>query len=275
MRKLLIVGGCSWSNPNEECYHVAGIDKIWPEMVAEFLDMDLINVSEGGAGNDYIYGQTLDAIEENKNRDIVVMALWSQAIRMVPFDLPIGQFTFGVHTPMLVPPIGPLKEDIQERFRDLFWLHVYDQDAPMHLQLTKEEFWTKIANVSLRNIYMLDHYCKTRDIPILHHRALHTLAGIEWLLKKQINFQLRKQVFDACQNNQYYQKIQKFKNIVGHPNFFEPGSSCFDLYEKYYITPQEKHPNTQGHMLIANSFVNKYIELYEERSTSEPSFVYE
>ena len=69
MRKLLIVGGCSWSNPNEECYHVAGIDKIWPEMVAEFLDMDLINVSEGGAGNDYIYGQTLDAIEENKDRD--------------------------------------------------------------------------------------------------------------------------------------------------------------------------------------------------------------
>lgn len=276
MRKLLIVGGCSWSNPNEECYRLANIDTIWPDMVAEFLDMDLINVSEGGAGNDWIYGQLIDAIEANSDREIVVMANWSQAIRMVPFDLPIGQFTFGVHTPDLVPPIGPLKENIQEKFRDLFYLHVYDRnDAPPHLQLTEEEFWLKVANVSMRNIYMLDQYCKERNIPVLHHRALHTLAGIEWLLKRQINFNLRKKVFDACQKNQYYQKIQKFENIVGHPNFFEPRSSCFDLYEKYYISPSEKHPNTQGHMLIAHSFVNKYIELYEERSKSEPSFVYD
>lgn len=273
-RKLLIVGGDSWSNPKESCYKNAGIDTIWPEMAAEFLDMDIINISEGGAGNDWISGQILDTIEQNQDRDIVVMALWSQAIRVVPFDLPLGQFTFNIYCPELRKPIGPLKEEIQDNFRDLFRLHVYDNDAPPAFQLTKEQFWMKVANISLRHIYHLNHYCETKGIPIIHHRALHTLAGIEWMLKKQLNFELRKKVFEVCKDNYYYKKIQTWKNIVGDPDFFKMGSSCFDLYEKYYISREEKHPNTQGHMLIANSFVNKYIELYEERSTAEPSFVY-
>ena len=44
-RKLLIVGGDSWSNPNESCYIEYGVNKIWPNIVADFLDMDLINIS--------------------------------------------------------------------------------------------------------------------------------------------------------------------------------------------------------------------------------------
>lgn len=273
-KKLLIVGGDSWSNPRETCYRKANIDTIWPEMVAEFLDWDIINVSEGGAGNDWISGQILDTIEKNQHRDIVVMALWSQAIRITPFDLPWGQFTFNIYCPDMTKPIGPLKQEIQENFRDLFKLHVYDQNAPPGCQLTKEEFWMKVANQSLRYIYHLDNYCQSKNIPIIHHRALHTLAGIEWMLKKHLDFEERKEVFAVCEDNCYYKKIQTWKNIVGDPDFFKIGSSCFDLYEKYYISRQEKHPNTQGHMLIANSFINKYIELYEERSTAVPSYVY-
>jgi hypothetical protein len=274
-KKLLIVGGDSWSNPKENCYQSEGIDIIWPEMVAEFLDWDIINVSEGGAGNDWISGQILDAVEENQHRDIVVMALWSQAIRIVPFDLPYGQFTFNIYSPDLRKPIGPLKQEIQDNFRDLFRLHVYDPDAPPDYQLTKEQFWMKVANQSLRYIFHLNNYCQSKNIPIIHHRALHTLAGIEWMLKKHLDFEARKEVFEVCKENYYYKKILEWKNIVGDPDFFKMGSSCFDMYEKYYISRQEKHPNTQGHMLIANSFVNKYIELYEEKSTAEPDYVYD
>lgn len=274
-KKLLVVGGDSWSNPNESCYRDADIDKIWPEMAADFLDMDVINVSRGGAGNDWISGNIIDAIEENSHREIVVFALWTQAMRFVPFDIPDGQFTFNVHSIELAAPIGPLKEEIQDKFRYLFRLHVYDENAPPSYQLTEEEFWLKVANVSLRNIYQLNEYCNSKDIPILHHRALPTLSGIEWMLEKKIDFSLRDKVLETCKSNQYYKKITAWDNIVGHPFFFKKGSSCFDLYEKYYISREEKHPNTQGHMLIANSFVNKYIELYEERSIAEPSYVYD
>ena len=271
-RKLLIVGGDSWSNPNEDCYLRYGVKKIWADVVADFLDMDLINVSTGGAGNSYIHGQIVDAIEDNIDRDIVVMANWSQAIRIVPFEMKLAQLTFNVHMPELRPPFGPAKNECQKALRHLYQLHV---DHPDHYFMEKEEFWLKVANVSLRDIYLLNEYCKLRNIPLLHHRALPTLSGIEWILKPEIDFELRDYILEVCKQNQYYQKILKFDNIVGHPNFFEKGSACFDLYQKYFLSLDEKHPNESGHQVIAHSFINKYIELFEEKTTSEPSYVYD
>lgn len=271
-RKLLIVGGDSWSNPTESCYKEYGVNKIWPDVVADFLDMDLINISIGGAGNDYIHGKVIDAIEQNIDRNIVVMVNWSQAIRVNPLEVRLGQLTFNVHMPNLVPPFGPAKDECQKTLRHLFQLHV---DHPDHYIMEKEDFWLNVANVSLRNIYLLNEYCKLCDIPLLHHRALPTLSGIEWILKPEVDFELREYVLEVCKQNQYYQKILEFKNIVGHPNFFEKGSACFDLYHKYFLSPDEQHPNEAGHQLIAHSFVNKYIELYEEKTTSEPSFIYD
>lgn len=268
-RKLLIVGGDSWSNPNESCYIEYGVKKIWPDIVADFLDMDLINISIGGAGNDFIHGQVIDTIEQNLDRDIVVMVNWSQAIRVNPFEMKLAQLTFNAHLQKLVPPFGPAKEKCQKALRHLYQLHVNDK------VLEKEEFWLKVANVSLRNIYLLNEYCKLRNIPLLHHRALPTLVGIEWILKPEIDFKLRDYVLEVCKQNQYYQKILKFDNVVGHPNFFEKGSACFDLYQKYFLSLDEKHPNESGHQLIAHSFINKYTELYEEKTSSEPSYVYD
>ena len=271
-KKLLIVGGDSWSNPNEKCYIEYDVKKIWPDIVADFLDMDIINVSTGEAGNSYIHGQIIDAIENNIDRDIVVMANWSQAIRIDPFEIKLAQLTFNVNLQNSITAFGSAKNECQKALRHLYQLHV---DDPDHHFMEKEEFWLKVANVSLRDIYLLNEYCKLHDIPLLHHRALPTLSGIEWILKPEIDFKLREEVLEVCKQNQYYQKILKFDNVIGNSNFFEKGSSCFELYHKYFLTLEEKHPNESGHQLIAHSFINKYIELYEEKTTSEPSYVYD
>jgi hypothetical protein len=267
-KKLLIVGGDSWSDPKDPCYKVWDVKKIWPDVVASFLDVDIINVSRGGSGNSFIHGQVIDAIESNLERDIIVMVNWSQAIRLVPFELELAQLTFNIHMPILEPPFGLAKHECQKALRHLIQLHI---DHPDEI----EKIWLRAANVSLRDIYLLNEYCKLRDIPLLHHRALPTLAGIEWLTKPEIDFRLRNKVLTVCKKNQYYQKIKKFNNVVGNPDFFKEHSSCFDLYGKYFLSPQEKHPNDAGHQLIAHSFVNKYIELYEEKSLAQPSYVYD
>ena len=69
-KKLLITGGCSWTSPIEPYYKEAGMDKVWPDHVAEFFDWDLVNTGMGGASNEYIQGRVLDAIELNQDRDI-------------------------------------------------------------------------------------------------------------------------------------------------------------------------------------------------------------
>ena len=268
-KKLLICGGDSWSSINDPCYKEFGVDKIWTDMVADFMDWDIINTGLGGADNGYIHGAVVDAIEENLDRDIVVMANWSQAIRLVPYDLNIAQLTWNVNIPSLEPPFGPMKVTAQKTMRELFSLHVTDS------WLTREHFWMKVANFSLRQIYQLDTYCKNKEIPIIHHRALQTLSGIEWILEPRINPYLRRDMLKVVKENQYYKKISKFKNVVGNKNFFARKSSCFELYPDYFLSPSEKHPNKQGMSLIAHSFINKYLEIYGAETTAEPSYVYD
>lgn len=267
-RTLLIAGGCSWTNDEEDCYKEAGIEKVWPDYVADFLDMDVLNVAHGGAGNDYIYGQTMDAILQNKDRNIVVMVAWSQAMRFVPFELHQGQISFTPYMPDETN-VHKLKNTIADNFRELCKENAYAYD-------TKDTVYKKAANISMRNVYLLNEYCKDHNIPLIHHRALHMLHGLEWIMNDEIDMNERKYVNELCMKNYYYDKIKSFENVVGNPDFFEWNSSCFDLYNKFYISDNERHPTSAGHKLIASSFVEKYLELYDnEPNEKEPVYVYD
>lgn len=260
--KLLIVGGDSWSDPNEDYYIENNIDKVWANYAAELLNVDLVNISQGGASNSFICGQVIDAIEANPDREIVVMVNWSDAIRITPFDIRKVQLMFNAKE---------LPENL--RSRKFAW---YRHKAQNYLRLafnlaiersfiTEKQFWLNVANISLREIYLLNEYCRLRNIPIIHHKAMPTLAPIGQVLTQKDDHDLNQYIMKMCEDNIYYKKILKFTNIVGNDNFFAKGSSCFELYPKYYISEEEKHPNKDGHKLIGYSFVNKYIELYESR----------
>ena len=279
-KKLLIAGGDSWSSPTEHYYLSAGMDKIWPDYVADFFDWDVIHTGMGGAGNDYIHNVVFDAIEQNSDREIVVMIPWSQAMRLQPFDLPIGQLTFNVHMPALGPPFGPARTKAQVALRELAKLHVecYDPRGSKVVGLLEDDFYRYIARWSLRHIYLLNEYCKNKNVQIIHHRALNILNGIEWILDPKLHHVNRHNMNMAVRSdnplNYYYNKIKKWNNVVG-PDLFQKGSSCYELYPKYYLSKLENHPNAKGMELIAHSFVNKYIEIYEERSTGEADYVYD
>ena len=58
MKKILLVSGCSFTtfdfkstyHPEQDFYRV----KKWPQLLAEKLDMDWINLGQSGAGNEFI-----------------------------------------------------------------------------------------------------------------------------------------------------------------------------------------------------------------------------
>lgn len=85
MRKILLVSGCSfttdnyvsWSHPELNC----GWPK-WPELLAEKLDMDVVNLGQSGQGNEFIFSSIYDYIANNDTRNIgYVLAAWSQVQR--------------------------------------------------------------------------------------------------------------------------------------------------------------------------------------------------
>ena len=88
MKKLLIASGCSFTDkdfysvlhPEMDCSWPK-----WPELLAEKLDMECINLGHNGAGNEYIYSSLLEQILKEKivhEREIgLVIPAWSQVQR--------------------------------------------------------------------------------------------------------------------------------------------------------------------------------------------------
>jgi len=279
-KKLLIASGDSWTNKNERCYKDAGMTKVWSDHVSSFLDCDVLNIGLGGAGNEYIHNKTVDAIEENSDRDLLVMVGWSQAHRIIPYEMSSAQITHSVGMPPYPPPFGKHKHAIQHAITELAKLHINDNSGPL---LTEEQWWCQVGNISLRNIWLLDQYCKSKDIPIIHARALNPLVGIEWITlpdapageSADLQPKIRDAVLKACKKSVYYKKIQQLDNVVGDPDFFKLKTDWYNVYRRYWLSWEERHPNDQGMQLIAQSFVNKYLELYGEKAEEDPQYVYD
>ncbi len=85
MKKKLIVSGCSFTDKNFESMSAPDYDcsfPKWPELLAEKLGMECINLGFSGAGNNYIYSTLLEEIIRTPKNEIgLILAAWSQVNR--------------------------------------------------------------------------------------------------------------------------------------------------------------------------------------------------
>ena len=71
-RKLLITSGCSWTAGSAKIYQ----KYVWPTVLAKKLDMECVNVGNGGVGNEYIYNRIIDKLCTTKRIGLAI-CLWS------------------------------------------------------------------------------------------------------------------------------------------------------------------------------------------------------
>ena len=85
MTKYLIVSGCSFTTSHyRSSFHpeVHALWPKWPELLADKLDLKLINLGASGAGNEYILSSLVDEINKRNVNDIeMVIAAWSRCDR--------------------------------------------------------------------------------------------------------------------------------------------------------------------------------------------------
>lgn len=86
MKKVLLVSGCSFTDSNYISSYYPDMDcswPKWPEVLAEKLDMECINLARNGGGNEYIYSSLFDEITNGfTDRIGLVIAGWSQCQRV-------------------------------------------------------------------------------------------------------------------------------------------------------------------------------------------------
>ena len=234
-RKVLIASGDSWTGgskfePDSFPY--------WPEILADKLDMDFINVGQSGKGNEFIYTRMIDKLCETKKIGLSV-CLWSQVDR---WDF--WKWTFIVNPKNPAMKYGGRYAEGRERhkkFTDAIYEH--KDLASGGYNLLK----------SIRWYHAFQNHCELQNIPYLQMQAFETLP-------------IRKDLLNSPQFN--FIDDNKF---VGWPMYREiGGKTMWDKLDevdpeqvKLRVSKEDLHPNDKGHEYMAKILYDKYREIYK------------
>ena len=278
MKKKLIVTGCSWVDPitlSEDprvSHEIVRGYKKWPNILAEMLDMTVINYGKAAAGNEYIFSSIVDNItkmneDERKNIGLVVVA-WSHAKRT---DFEYRKNEDDHYVKGVFEKIGNKYEP------NYVW------DSVLYTDPLRGDMYYKVRQ-SIRYIYTLQTFLKyhnipykmVQSIPITEITTLDTdfNPGITFgssqrskYSPREIENKLKKILLDDLRDFPMYEQIDK-SNFIGYPIL------NYSLYQKLdpktdFISDLTKtdpkyrnddHPNQSGHDKIANtifSYVRK------------------
>ena len=239
-KKKLIVSGCSYT---EDCYNFP----VWPTVLAEKLDMQVVNLAHSGNGNEFIYNTLMDYIIcQNKKNIGLVIAMWSEFQRM-DFQMSDKITWKNIHT------MRDNKYSWKNSIRDKF---------------VKEAIHEVFARTqkSIRLFYTFQEVMKNKNIKYLQivgtypepNAGTGRMAGAKNLL-----------------NSEYQDHIDESK-FIGWPIFQDIGGFTVDDFliehdpkrQKNIIDgtlneamhPTDNHPNKLGHEQIANLIYDYYVE---------------
>ena len=264
MKKELVVIGCSFSHDyavketnghrkvvsfaNNGCVTYNDTTfKIWPTILAEKLNLKLVNLSMSGCGNERIYGKTLDYVSKNHKKIGKVIVQWSGILRL-DLETHYGIQSNGWYS-LMQPTAGSTVP------------HGFDQAMK---GLAKKN-WPNVTsgiNGWLRKVYSLQNVFKQLNIDY------HFVTGI--IEDKEISpgvedEKWRYKCSHALLNSQYFNLIDKEK-YIGWPVWSELDGFCFQdpirAYPenndfKYWCSQTDGHPNKLGHEKLAEVILNE------------------
>ncbi len=216
--KKLVVSGCSWGDqiffspfhPDMDCDWPK-----WPEILAEKLGMECVNLCKCGAGQEYIYSSISDYIQKTPKEEIgQVIAAWSTAPRRC----------FQIK--------NRWSNDRKDMRGDI-------------------AYWTER---SIRYQYAFQNLMEQTQLPYLHFQMISLYRGHLWELRKKIDKnkveEMRKSVLDTIKNTPY-----KFNDkFINWPGDDELGGYTLEfgvLKEEHKISELDRHPNAKGQQKIA------------------------
>jgi len=237
MKKILLVSGCSNTERSFYSEIHPELDTTWPkwpELLAEKLNMDCVNLAKSGAGNEYIYTSILKYITENDTSNIgLVIPAWTQCQRK--------DFSSGWNMRWTNERIDPNGDVFSWMRRSL--------DTYLSFQILCERY-----NLPYMQVQMLSPYqdwlggLRPRDTdPILKEDPnwRYTYPG-----KADVD---NKKILDFIDT--YEDKINSSK-FIGWPLSNEYGGFSLQkrliyLKDKTMLSTIDHHPNKKGHEVIA------------------------
>ena len=252
MKKILLVGGCSYSNDRFRSVHHPDLDVSWPkwpEIIGKLLDMEVINVSESGAGQEYIYSNILDKLQTiDHSRIGLVIAAWSTAPRR-DYQIESLYLNKAKWTNDMYDTKGFMNYWIDRSLRYYYSFQMVCENLKLPykqvqmIDLFKGYLWQELIRKRTKE-WPEDH---TKQVLILNKPADLTAEEKHWKEKQE------KKYLAQIHNSPYYEKIND--NFIGWPT--EPRLNGYSLSDKVLHSFDDKisridlHPNEQGQRKIA------------------------
>jgi hypothetical protein len=277
-RKKLIVSGCSYTHNYAESQKLEEFP-IWSEVLAEKLDMEVINLSECGFGNKAIYTTLVETMLEEKNVGFVV-AMWSEFQRQSwyidtsPESYHHSAFPVQHDKPWrcFLPERIVLDADWHDQFYEPPRLNpkktLAKGGSTLKYELSKLIKERKLDSVragavhSLGYMFAFQNICENMNIPYLQMQGCRSVMG-KWPV--ETHRVTTKQLAKYIIGSPYLNKMSD--NFIGWPIIESIGGYCFDtLLSKhkphFRISEEDTHPNNKGHEFIAGVMYDEYKKIY-------------
>tara|TARA_E500000178_G_scaffold324277_1_gene350591 strand:+ start:1310 stop:2086 length:777 start_codon:yes stop_codon:yes gene_type:complete len=247
-RKNIIVGGCSCTAKSQPLtiYPKPLNFKMWPQLISEMTDCNVINTASNGCGNEQIYYKVINEIFKHKKVDTVIVA-WTEWTRQ--------DFLTSDGWSSIVPTIRYEYHNNRPTFRKR---PVFDE---LYLQKWYKQTFNKqypsIENIIQKNVimfYSLYSICKERNIKLKMFQMLRPVP--QWLIKQDdADEYLRNAGYVMIKNP--FINILNEKILWGWPCFSLIGGTSITQYlfkkNKWEtISDVDGHPNEQTQKNIAD-----------------------
>ena len=222
---------------------------IWPELLAEKLNLNNINLSIPGLGNRAIFERAVDEISKYNPNDIgLVVIMWSEWTR-VDIRVPRYNKYFRVRG----------RDRVHEIIHKTNYLDKLNK-------LDTYEFIKMITDLNLMYVYMLQNYLDNLNIKHIMISGLNPIADNRQIEKFGVELEknYERYLIDHILDSHFFELIDK-KNYIGFPGFKKTGGFSYDNYLgkldkdrsktrignafKIIGRPFDMHPNEYGNKL--------------------------
>ena len=178
MKKILIASGCSFTEKNYKSSFHPEMDCTWdkwPELLAQKLDMECINLGSRGAGNEYIYNSIVQRLlKTKKNRVGLIMAGWSQAKR---FNFRVTKNSEDQHVHRWQAHQSSRIENFPDR--DYSMSKLYPSVIKNYPDVDELERYEYMTNRSIGLFFDLQMLCENFKIPLKQFQMIDLFVDME------------------------------------------------------------------------------------------------
>ncbi len=225
----------------------------WTRYLADKIGVQYKNFGETGSTNYRIFSNVFEQFAQDQiNKDDLVIIMWSSPLRdPLPFFPHMFSKTGPIGLSWSLKELATDSKESLKRYYDHWgktnkqWITYMENDLikfmdnyfPFYLENLHDESYYKLLNTNY--MIMLEKYLKSK--------------GIDYIM------------CNAFEELNYDKKLVDITNYYNHQTMFEFLSNKGEVWEDTQSIYTIKHPNTQGHKLIAEELFDFYESIYRVR----------